>query len=59
MSPKQLLLKIYKSYVQSKLDYALSIWGCTTEGNLDHVQRIQNLCAMIICENMIILTKEK
>ena len=38
--PKQLLLKIYKSYVQSKLDYGLSIWGCTTEGNLDRVQRI-------------------
>ena len=31
---KQLLLKIYKSYVQSKLDYGLSIWECTTEGNL-------------------------
>ena len=48
---KQLLLKINKSYVQSKLDYGLSIWGCTTEGNLDHVQGIQNLCARIICKN--------
>ena len=37
--PKQLLLKIYKSYVQSKLDYGLSIWGCTTEGNLDRVPK--------------------
>ena len=51
--PKQLLLKIYKSYVQSKLDYGLSIWGCTTEGNLDRVQRIQNFCAStrIMCKN--------
>ena len=49
--PKQLLLKIYKSYVQSKLDYGLSIWGCTTEGNLDRVQRIQNFCARIMCKN--------
>ena len=49
--PKQLLLKIYKSYVQSKLDYGLSIWGCTTEGNLDRVQIIQNFCAMIMCKN--------
>ena len=49
--PKQLLLKINKSYVQSKLDYGLSIWGCTTEGNLDRVQRIQNLCARIVCKN--------
>ena len=48
--PKQLLLKIYKSYVQSKLDHGLSIWGCTTEGNLEHVQRIQNSCARIICK---------
>ena len=45
--PKQLLLKIYKSYVQSKLDYGLSIWGCTTEGNLDRVQRIQNFCVCV------------
>ena len=49
--PKQLLLKIYKSYVQSKLDYGLSIWGCTAERNLDCVQRIQNFCARIICKN--------
>ena len=49
--PKQLLLKIYKSYVQSKLDYGLYIWGCTTEGNLDRVQRIQNFCARIMCKN--------
>ena len=49
--PKQLLLKIYKSYVHSKLDYGLSLWGYTTEGNLDRVQRIQNFCARIICKN--------
>ena len=29
-------------------DYGLSIWGCTTEVNLDRVQRIQNLLARII-----------
>ena len=50
--PKQLLLKVYKSYIQSsKLDYGLSIWGCTTEGNLDRVQRIQIFGARIICNN--------
>ena len=54
--PKQLLMRVYKSYIQSKLDYGLSIciWGCTTEGNLDRVQIIQNFCARI----MIILTQE-
>ena len=47
----KLLLKLYKAYVQSKLDYGLYIWGCTTEGNLDLVQRIQKFCARIICNN--------
>ena len=46
--PKQLLLTVYKSYIQ---DDGLSIWGCTTEGNLDRVQRIQNFCARTICNN--------
>ena len=49
--PSALLLNIYKTYVQSKIDYGLSIWGCTTEVNLDRVQRIQNLLARIICNN--------
>ena len=49
--PKQLLIRVYKSYMQSKLDYGLSIWECTTEGNLDRVQKIQNFCARIICKN--------
>ena len=49
--PSQLLLNIYKSYVQSKIDYGLSIWGCTTEANLDRTQRIQNLLARIMCNN--------
>ena len=40
---------VYKSYIQSKLDYSLSILECTTEGNLDWVQRIQNLCVRIVC----------
>ena len=47
--PSALLLNIYKTYVQSKIDYGLSIWGCTTEVNLNRVQRIQNLLARIIC----------
>ena len=51
ISPKQLLLRIYKSYIQSKLDYGLAIWGCTTEGDLDRVQRIKNFCARNIYQN--------
>ena len=49
--PSQLLLNIYKSYVQSKIDYGSSIWGCTTEAYLDRIQRIQNLLARIMCNN--------
>ena len=49
--PSASLLNIYRAYVQSKIDYGLSIWGCTTEINLNRVQRIQNLLARIICNN--------
>ena len=49
--PSQLLLNIYKSYVKFGIDYGLSIWGCTTEANLNCIQRIQNLFVIIICNN--------
>ena len=49
--PSSLLLNIYKSYVQSKIEYGLSIWDCTTEFTLNLVQRIQNLLASIICNS--------
>ena len=51
---KQLLLKVYKSYIQSKSDYWLPIWWCTSEGNHDRVQIIKNSCAGItgIYKNM-------
>ena len=48
--PSALLLN-FSTYVRSKIDYGLSIWGCTTEVNLNRVQRIQNLLARIICNN--------
>ena len=50
--PSQLLLNIYKSHVQSKIDNGLSIWGCTTEANIDCIQGIQNLLARIMCNNL-------
>ena len=43
--------KIQKTYVQPKLDYGITLWGCTTEGNLKKVQRIQNYAARIITGN--------
>ena len=50
--PSALLLNIYKAYVQSKIGYGLSIWGCATEANPNRVQRIQNLLARIIYNNL-------
>ena len=38
--------------MQSKIDYGLSIWGCTAEANLDRIQRIQNVLARIMCNNV-------
>ena len=48
---RRLLLNIYEAYIQSKIEYGLSIWGCTTEVKLNRVQRIQNLLARMICNN--------
>ena len=45
--PSKLLLNIYKSYVQSKIDYELSECSCTTEAN--RIQRIQNWLTIIMC----------
>ena len=49
--PRGLLLKVYKSYIQSKLEYGLTIWGCTTDTNLGKIQRIQSLAARVIIGN--------
>ena len=49
--PSALLLNIYKTHVQLTKDYGLSVWGCTTEVNLDRLLRIQNLLARIIYNN--------
>ena len=46
-----LLLKVYKSYIQSKLVYGLTIWGCTTDTKLRKIQWIQSVAARIITGN--------
>ena len=43
---KDLLMTVYKAYFQSKFDYG--IWGCTTQSNIDKIQRMQNRVARII-----------
>jgi hypothetical protein len=49
--PKFLLLKIYNSMIQPNIDYAISVWGCTSQGNIDKIQRLQNYAARIIEKN--------
>ena len=44
--PQNLLVQVYKSYIQPKLDY-----GLTTQENLTHVQRLQNHAARLILGN--------
>ena len=49
--PENILLQVYKSYIQPKLDYGLTIYGCTTQENLTLVQRLQNHAARLILGN--------
>ena len=49
--PQNHLLQVYKSYIQPKLDYGLTIYGCTTQENLTLVQRLQNHAARLILGN--------
>lgn len=49
--PRNILIRIYKAYIQPRFDYGVTVWGCTTQGNLDKIQRIQNQFARIITGN--------
>ena len=46
--PKSLLVKMYKTYIQSKFDYALTLWGCAPYSSLRKIQRLQNRAARYI-----------
>ena len=39
--PSQMLMYIYTSIIQPKIDYVISIWGYTTAHNINNVQRLQ------------------
>ena len=36
-----LLLQVYKNYIQPRLDYGITLYGCNTQKNIDLVQRVQ------------------
>ena len=49
--PSHMLMYIYTSIIQTKIDYAISIWGYTTAHNINKVQRLQNRAARILTGN--------
>ena len=52
--PSQMIMYIYTSIIQPKIDYAISIWGYTTAHNIkiiNKVQRLQNRTARILTGN--------
>ena len=49
--PKELLLKVYKNYIQLRLDYGIALCGCSTQKNIDLAQRVQNHAARLITGN--------
>ena len=48
---KELLLQVYKSYIQPRLDDGITLYGCSTQKNIDLVERVQNHAAMLITGN--------
>ena len=46
-----ILIYIYQSIVQHQVDYAITIWGFTSQQNISKVQRLQNRAARIITGN--------
>ena len=34
---------LYKSYIQPRLDYGITLYGCSTQKNIDLVQRVENM----------------
>ena len=49
--PSHMLMYIYTSIIQPKIDYAISIWGYTTAHNINKVQRLQHSAARILTGN--------
>ena len=48
---KNLLLTYYKAFIQPRIDYGISLWGCSPNDSLAKVQRVQNRIARIICDD--------
>ena len=49
--PFESLVQIYKSYIQPKIDYAITVWGYCNESNMNKIQRMQNRAVRAIYNN--------
>ena len=49
--PLNSLIVIYKSIVQPKIDYAITLWGYSTDANVNKIQRMQNRAIRAILNN--------
>jgi hypothetical protein len=49
--PRSVLKQFYVSCVQPCIDYAISVWGYTSDQNINKIQRLQNYAARIILNN--------
>ena len=49
--PREISIKIYNSTIQPTIDYVISVWGCTSQNNINKIQRQQNYCARVIEKN--------
>ena len=50
--PTHILVKIYNGIIQPTIDYAITVWGYTTQHNLKKIQRLRNRAARIITGNV-------
>ena len=46
-----LLLTYYRAFIQPRIDYGITLWGCTSLYNINKVQRVQNRIARRILNN--------
>ena len=44
-------MQVYKNYTQPRLDYGITLYGCSTQENIDLVQRVQNHATRLITGN--------
>ena len=49
--PINILLDLYKSLIQPKIDYTITVWGYTNDANLERIQHLQNRMARVILNN--------